>query len=44
MDRLKCGRCGYQWEYNGDRFYTSCPQCRTTVRTSKVMPKRVVKE
>jgi predicted nucleotidyltransferase len=30
---LRCGRCGYGWEYKGkSEWYTSCPRCRTSVK------------
>jgi len=33
MKKLKCKRCGYEWEYNGTGYmYTSCPRCRTNVK------------
>ena len=36
MVKLKCKRCDYEWEYNGDsEWYASCPKCRTTVNVRK---------
>ena len=33
--KLKCRRCGYAWEYGGKApFYTSCPRCKTNVKTN----------
>jgi len=33
---LKCKRCGYSWEYNGNsEWYASCPKCRTTINVRK---------
>ena len=37
MMKLRCGRCGYWWEYGGkSEWYTSCPRCKTSVRVRKV--------
>lgn len=37
--KLKCHRCGYEWEYNGKKKvlkkftpYVSCSRCRTSVK------------
>jgi len=31
--KLKCKKCGYEWEYKGkSEYYTSCPRCRANVR------------
>lgn len=31
--RLKCEKCGYEWEYRGKMtFYATCPNCKTSVR------------
>ena len=36
---LRCGRCGYGWDYGGkSKWYTSCPRCRTTVRVGGKPP------
>lgn len=36
MVKLKCKRCGYEWEYNGNsEWYTSCSRCRTTINIKK---------
>ena len=36
MIELKCKRCDYSWEYNGEsEWYVSCPRCRTTVNLKK---------
>jgi hypothetical protein len=36
---LKCNRCKWEWEYQGDKtfngkypVYTSCPRCRSQVK------------
>jgi len=31
MVRVKCKRCGYEWEYRGMRSRTCCPKCGTSV-------------
>lgn len=32
---LKCKKCGYEWNYTGKApFYTSCPRCKTNVKTN----------
>jgi len=37
---LRCGRCGYEWNYKGkSEWYASCPRCRTTVRVGRRPPK-----
>lgn len=36
---LRCGRCGYEWNYEGkSEWYASCPRCRTTVRVGGRAP------
>ncbi|MDI6884554.1 MAG: nucleotidyltransferase family protein [Hadesarchaea archaeon] len=36
---LRCGRCGYEWDYGGkSEWYASCPRCRTTVRVGERAP------
>lgn len=33
---LKCQRCLHEWIYRGENpFFTLCPHCRTTVRTTR---------
>lgn len=33
---LKCKRCKYVWDYKGkSKWYTSCPRCKTTIKTIK---------
>ncbi len=30
---LKCGRCGYGWQYGGkSEWYASCPRCKSSVK------------
>ena len=37
MVKLKCQRCGREWEYTGDKkFYTSCPDCKTSVKINEM--------
>jgi hypothetical protein len=32
---LKCHRCLYVWRYKGvSVWFTSCPRCKTTIRTT----------
>ncbi len=33
--RLRCGNCGYEWEYRGKEYYATCPKCRWKVSTKK---------
>ncbi len=36
--KLKCKnpKCEREWEYTGDKkFYTSCPDCKTSVKISE---------
>lgn len=38
--KLKCKRCGYEWDYQGTSdWYTSCPRCKTNVKTNGEMGK-----
>ena len=42
--KLKCKRCEYEWEYNGEsEWYASCPKCRTTVSLKKQKEEKVRK-
>jgi ribonucleoside-triphosphate reductase len=31
--KLRCGNCGYEWEYKGKGYYATCPKCRWKVST-----------
>ena len=32
MVKLKCRRCGYEWEYKGkSEWYASCSRCKTSI-------------
>ena len=40
MKKLKCKRCGKEWNYKGKaEYYTSCPNCRTSVKIKKYISK-----
>ena len=33
MVKLKCKRCGREWDYSGDKkYYTTCPDFKTSVK------------
>ena len=32
--RVRCPKCGYEWEYRGKRVSVTCPNCRYTFRVS----------
>lgn len=32
-EELRCGRCGYQWEYTGELWRATCPRCGAKVKT-----------
>ena len=42
--KVKCQRCGNEWEYNGDKIklskkypqYVSCSKCRTSVKLDAI--------
>lgn len=34
--RVKCPRCGYEWEYKGRRIRITCPNCGYTFRIDSV--------
>ena len=35
--KLKCQRCGYEWDYKGkSKWYTSCPKCKTSVKIKEI--------
>jgi len=35
--KLKCQRCGYEWNYKGkSKWYTSCPKCKTSVKIKEL--------
>jgi len=27
MVKIKCKRCGYTWDYKGNRNFATCPNC-----------------
>jgi len=29
--RVKCQKCGYEWDYTGDLMRASCPNCGAKV-------------
>lgn len=34
--KLKCKKCGYEWNYNGKRKHkVTCPDCRGAVEVRK---------
>jgi len=41
--KLKCQRCGWEWDYTGKKvkmnlpfyLFTSCPRCKTSVKISE---------
>lgn len=33
--KIECHRCGYKWEYKGNKEYASCPNCYTKVKIRK---------
>jgi len=36
---LRCGRCGYGWEYGGkSEWYASCPRCKSSVKVGGTVP------
>lgn len=41
MAKTKCHRCSYEWDYNGQGYYATCPRCRTTIKVRDVEPKEV---
>lgn len=41
MEEIKCS-CGYEWIYNGQAIYASCPRCHYQNRTSK--PRKINQE
>jgi hypothetical protein len=32
---LECQRCGYDWDYTGDKQWGTCPNCKTSVKAVK---------
>jgi ribonucleoside-triphosphate reductase len=38
--KLRCGNCGYEWEYKGKGYYATCPKCRWKVSTRGKTGKR----
>ena len=38
MKRITCWKCSYTWIYKGDRSYTACPKCKTTIQFSYKYP------
>jgi ribonucleoside-triphosphate reductase len=38
--KLRCGNCGYEWEYRGKGYYATCPKCRWKVSTRPETEKR----
>ena len=36
---LRCEKCGYSWEYTGNRFYANCPSCGHRVEAVKGIDK-----
>lgn len=38
--RLRCQRCGHEWDYKGkNRYFATCPHCRiyVSVKKSKIL-------
>ena len=34
MVNIECIKCGYTWNYKGDKFFACCPRCSRKTRTS----------
>jgi len=41
MVKIKCKKCGYEWEYIGrgemDRFYITCANCHRSIKKLEVI-------
>jgi len=36
MLKVKCEKCGYEWDYKGDsEWYVTCPRCKTSINVRK---------
>jgi len=36
MIRVKCSKCGYEWNYKGKRNrYVTCPNCKSSVKIAQ---------
>lgn len=36
MTKLKCPKCGHEWEYKGTSFYyVTCPTCKFSLKRNK---------
>jgi|TARA_Y100000034_G_scaffold116195_1_gene154233 hydrogenase maturation factor HypF (carbamoyltransferase family) len=34
--KLRCQKCKREWDYSGDKkYYTSCPDCKTSVKINE---------
>lgn len=39
MRKIKCQKCGYEWETKSTKLYVSCPSCLTKVKTEQGVKK-----
>jgi len=40
MTRLRCAKCGYEWDYKGRRDrYATCPNCKASVKIARASGK-----
>ena len=33
--KVKCIYCGYEWDYNGEMYWATCPRCLRKFRIKK---------
>lgn len=35
MKKLKCDKCGYEWETSSENLFVSCPSCLLKVKNKE---------
>jgi predicted Zn-ribbon and HTH transcriptional regulator len=36
--RVKCPKCGYEWDYKGRLIVATCPSCKSSVKVKEWKP------
>lgn len=35
VEKMKCEKCGYEWNYKGNLVYATCPSCLNKTKVNK---------
>jgi len=38
--KVKCSKCGYEWNYKGMSFWACCPKCQNKTKIKEITTKQ----